>query len=124
MNLCRNKPSSLRKQGSRRTHVFSHLDPRVREDDGEKLLEQIRKRGFRRITSNCKSTVLVKIAVVECVELVQLLDPCLRREDGGMLGRRWDAGMTVRCWDEVSGRKNSILLGQSRSREGLGFGIT
>jgi len=82
MNLGRNKPSSLRKQGSRRTNVLSHLDPRVREDDGEKLLEQIRKRGFRRITSNCKTTVLVEIAVVEYVELIQLLDPCLRRDDG------------------------------------------
>jgi len=30
--------SSLRKQGSRRTNVFfSHLDPRVREDDGKKF---------------------------------------------------------------------------------------
>ena len=100
MNLGRNKPSSLRnefgskqivipaKAGIQEDSCFSHLDPRVREDDGEKLLEQIRKRGFTRTTLNCKGTGLAEIAVAERAELIQLLDPCFRRDDGRVWGWR------------------------------------
>ena len=72
-------PSSLRKQGSRKSNVFSHLDPRVREDDGKKiqlvllgrthsqgwrfwpkfiLLGQTRRRESGKTNSNLRATVL------------------------------------------------------------------
>ncbi len=80
-------PSSLRKQGSRRINVCSHPDPRVREDGGEKiqivLLRKPRRRESRRTISITRTTALAKMVVVVArVELVQLLDPCLRRDDG------------------------------------------